>query len=580
MSNSDILAKCDMVLAVSADTVNYQFEELWNRTIIKKEWKLLVREDKDNPVVKTGDDKNFDNDLKAWQNAQADLYKLFSEKNFDEFGKKLGEYNSKGVLYSYGWSGMINAPSITILQKDVQNLLFKINFSSGTLYNAADPTKQMETYDLKGVVYAFKVPVGRVEINSTEKILTPEAKGQAEKVIRDSGLTQADFTMESLFMDFENADIANFDQADSKFPDQATKSLQISIQDYFKLIVAKSDNPFILGYGMSVKKIEQQSLFQPTSVRYSTSYSDKPSCSAFNFLMMSGGTAFPSGQNVGILSSSLLETLDNLGKFDGVLGIDYSYFSSLLISPFFDTISKTITQDFQNPKSNLTNQSGTTEAESNTSRDTDDPPSDMFKKTEIKTFVNVNGNTKIYNLNQSITLESDFDYKVQIEVRPWEVLHWGRHTEGKFILSTSGKQDKGPDGHLGQQGFVKISFKPGSSGQMQISVDQTQPPYLGYEYQHYNSYGGTPDTAVISAMFAEAGRKEAKKAAITAAQQIGKTIDSVNDSLKPLLDSLNNGKIILPLGQVYSFSNIRLYKNENTPDNPVMFNVKYSPVSN
>ena len=583
MSNSNILAKCDMVLAVSEDTINYQFKQLWQQSVIKKDWKLLVREvdsKGQGGAVKTQEDSDFDDVMKAWNNAQKELSDLFAQKKYEEYGKKLGDYQSKGVLYNYGWSGNINAPAITILQKDTQNLLFKLNFASGALYSSSDPTKPIITYDLKDTIYAFNVPIGRIEINDKNKILTPAAKDQVTKVIRDSGLTDADFTIESLFMDFENANISNFDESTSKFPSGSTKSLQITVEDYFKLVVAKEKNPFILGYGVSVKKIDSpKALFQPTSVHYSTSYSSKKGCNAFNFVMMQLGSDFPSGQNVGILPKSLLETASDISKIDGVLAINYTYFQSAFLDPFIEATQAAITKGFGTKKYTPNSQKWSLSTKSSVTKNTDEPPSDGLQDTHIDSDMTLDSSMTLSNKNSELLLRTTIDYSLDIKVRPWELLHAGRHTEGEYWLSTSGKHQKGPGGHVGQQGIVNVSIQTGTNGKMNVSIDKTQVPYIGYDKANYSGYKGVGIWGVIASDWQNFSEEDAEIASLKAAQKISTVIDDTKSALSDKIKSVNNGKVILPLGEIYSFNSIRLSTDTNQQDNPVLFDVKYAPVT-
>ena len=347
MSNSGNLAKCDMVLAVSENSINKQFNKLWQEDTIKKDWKLLVREIKgQSPVIKIETDSDFDSALTGWQNAQKDLSSLFSEGKFQEFGEKTGDYTKNGALYNYGWSGSIKAPSIIILEKSHQSVLFTIGFSSGTLYYASDTTKEMSIFDLTNVIYAFDVPIGRITIDNDGKHLAPQTHKQIQQTIAEYSLSASDFSIESLFMDFENAKISNFDKMNSKFPEEASSPLQILIEDYFNLVVSKEDNPYILGYALSVKGSDSdKSVFQPSALRFSTSASDKEGYSAFNYLTMVHGDNFPAGADVGIMPHNLLDnTISDIDTVDGVAFIDRNilrdYFKEKIISQIKENCSK------------------------------------------------------------------------------------------------------------------------------------------------------------------------------------------------------------------------------------------------
>ncbi len=587
MSKSTILAQCDMVLSVSSDTINYQFSQLWKRNVIEQDWKLLVRVNhvKGKPPtydVVTQQNKSFDTILATWQATQKEIADLFAAGKYSEFGTKLAKAKKEGLLWDYGWSGSIAAPTISILEKTATNLLFNLTFKTGTLYYCPDPTKQIADYDLSGVIYAFDVPIGTIEISDTKKILTPEAEQQISAAISQSGLNQSDFTIESLFMEFENANISNFDESASKFPENMTTALQITVEDYFKLIVARSNNPYILGYGLKIKPIQApNALFQPTDLKFSTSYSSKSGKSAFNFLMMLSGRTFPPGQNVGILPQSLLLKAADDPSIDGILAIDFNLFQSYLLEPFVDAIKPAITKGFNASAYTRSAQKWSLNSSRSATSNVSSPPSDLFKDTHMVLDMGVSSIIGVKNgTSDNLLFDCNIEYTLDIKIRPWELLHAGRVTVFEAKLSTGGTYKKGPDGSKGQPGMVEVSILPGAQGAVDFNITKTQIPEIGYTKKPYvEKTIGFGIWAMIQSDWNADSKSNAEKEALKAAKDISKVVSGVKKDINKVINSLSVGKVVLPLGQVYTYQNIQLYTDAQQEDNPVLLNAAYAPVS-
>jgi hypothetical protein len=576
----------DMTLSLSENTINYQFQQLCQRRIIQKTWKILVRQTNDSTgkptyVVKTQEDSDFDAALMAWRSAQKEIADLFAAKKYTEFGIKLGQAEAAGVLYTYGWSAEIKPPTIQILKGATSTLMFKLLFASGTLYSSTDTTRQLAVYDLSDCLYAFNVPVGRIEINDKQKILTPQAQEQATIVIREAGLTDADFTIESLFLDFERANVSNFDQTLSSFPENMTSDLQTTIQNYFNLVVAKQDNPYILGYAMQVREVKtQKALFQPTSVRYSTSYSDNRRFNAFNFLMMGGGREFLSGQNVGVLPQSLLEKGADDPSLDGVFAIDYGIFQNNLIEPFVNGIQKVITNGFSGNAYTRDGQRWSLIDSASSSDTISMPPSDVGKDTKLLSNSKVTSSIHLSNTSTgSLQLRCIINYEIRLRVEVYTVFGFRYVTRYEAYLSTGGQHHVGPTGKMGIPGSVTLTIQPGCEGKVNFNTSEIQSPALGYDKEPKTQDTSGP-WGIITSLNNEAARQVLSRGALDAANDMRDVIEDVKKSIQATINSLTNGKVILPLGQIYTFNQIQLYDVINTDNDAVLLNVAYARVSN
>lgn len=596
MSDS-ILANVDMVLAISEDTINYQFLQLFDRGVIENEWKLLVRNatEKSSLVLVTQDNSDFDTKLSTWISTQSNIANLLIEKKYEQFGQMLGE--STDELWDYGWSGTIAAPTITILSKDTQSLMFNVKFNSGSkLYSGLQHTKAVSIFDLSEAIYAFKVPIGRFEITSTKELLTPESQKQAATIISDTGLGESDFSMESLFLDFENADIANFDSEKSSFPklsSSAIKTLQITILDYFKQVVAKQKHPYVLGYGMSLKTIDkkkdnQKALFLPTSLRFSTSYSKTKGESALNFLMMVGNTDFPSGQTVGVLPKSLLESksYDNKNSsLDGVFAIDYQLFQKTIISPLTDKIG--VGADIPSKAKYVSTkvQSSGKAQQWSTSAQISYMLESIQHWVGAHAFVNYSMDFSFDLMNDAsngLLWKGNLTSSINVKITESSLPHKNDPALYETWLSTSGDYKKGPSGNLGQIGTIKMSIKPGTTGHLIFSNPQITRPEFGLtkkpitmDMLSLGIFGGLSPIESDSSSGAATATELAQNTFKSAKNAVTNAKSSIDDAL----DKMFKIKIILPLGQLYTFSNIQLYSNRNTDNNPVTLNVSYVPVS-
>ncbi len=567
-----------MVLAISEATINEQLLQLVAAQRIQVQWKVLVRRSPGAAtVVKTQADPDFDQVRATWRTTQDHLAKLFAGGQYAEYGQQLGAAVQQGLLWDYGWSATAGPPMVTVLSRDHLHLRFTIPFTDGTLDSNPDRTQGVSSYDLRGAVYAFSVPIGRLQIGGTNALLTPGARDQAARVIRDSGLTDADFTIEALFLDFDNANISSFDEENSKFPAAATEPLQIAVEDYFKLILPKQGNPYILGYGMQAAagaaRQQPRALFQPTGLRFSTSYF--PGASALNYLMMLGGREFPPGQDVGILPDSLIAAAG--GTVDGVLAIDYPMFEQMLLDPFVAAINRVLVGRFGGGGFTRSGQRWALSAGASSSTYVSQPVSDMFQKTIQDTSQSVSSSIALTNAAGSLAFAWSFDLSAEVSTHPWLILAMNRVLTYDAKLSTGGRAQPGPGGSLGQPGALTMSIQPGTDGKLQLQVGAMQSPALGYVQAPYVNPLYSIDMFLgalvlpVTALNWLAGFDNGPNLP----NGVAGLLDSVKASLQSAIDSLSVGKVILPLGQLYTFHWIRLLSDASTDDNAVALNLAY-----
>jgi len=321
-NNDAILGYCNMVLAISQDTINYQFEELSNQGIIREDWNIVVVEEE--------------------EENKTEVYVNLTENEFNDLIKEED--------FDYAFNAIINTPTVEILQETPKEVLFTIPFVSGTMYYWMGHGRKakLTSIDMAGWKYAFKVFLARVNKDVKDTNWIENSEQSFQETIKNIGLPQELFTIESLFIDFENTNYADYDPQKSHVPVDISElaTFQNILSNYLKSLRGEK-NPYILGYAPVIKEIKNQekALFQPTALRYSTSYNSDPSMSAFNFLMMIDNQGFPDRQDVGILPKSLIKSSSS--EVDGALGIDFNLFYEKYLLPFLINIQKSLQNSFK-----------------------------------------------------------------------------------------------------------------------------------------------------------------------------------------------------------------------------------------
>ncbi|GAB5526995.1 MAG: hypothetical protein Roseis2KO_48670 [Roseivirga sp.] len=542
----------DMVLALSESTINKQFKKLHQENIIYKQWKLLAgnvfkRSARKPPFFITGADVNFDSRLNIWMGLQQDFVKT---GDFSMLASLTDSQNN----FDFGWNTVMKAPVIQIEDRNTQEVVLNLAFQSGYLYHLGDPMQEVSVYDLKGCVYSFRAPIGKLKINKQAMLL--QAQNEMNAVIRDSGLKDKDFRIESLFLNFSNAKVNQFDVTRSKFPKEVEVPLTAAMNNYFNLFLPASDNPYILGYGVSRTKVgsREKAMFEPTAVGFSTSFSSRQSgsripgqFSAVNFLMMANDNKAPTHQTAGVLAHSLIET----GKaqqtpVSGIFALEHSLFTQYLSS--LDQYVESIFSSQSGININGGFKSGTMRA---TQRD-------YHKKHDTIDTTYTLSREPIKNLAGAGGIE--VRYKLHVSVRVG--IHIGKDWEIKSAtLSTSGAYTKGDINKKGSVGWLSFQLKGGKEGRFDLANKLTKPNIAFDENPNmFEGPVGKVIGSIVTLIFAW------PMAIVNGI--IGQIVADlgVNTAVKnnPLIDSLNQldllnktNSVILPLGKTYTYKNLR-----------------------
>ncbi|WP_046757467.1 hypothetical protein [Kordia jejudonensis] len=570
MKGNETLAGYDMALALSENTINYQFKELHTRSIIHKKWGILAGTQKVNDVKKdfhiTDQDANFNTKLERWIDLQQQISNAREHNEWSEIGKLVATLAEENLNFDFGWNANLNAPKINIIQNDSKNLTLQIRFKSGKLYYRPDETGVVEHYNLKGAVYAFTVPIGQLSVDKDNMIL--DAGAEVKKIIKNSGLSDQDFTIESLFLNFQNANIATYNQQKSNLPEGAVVAFKVAIENYFNVILQGEENSYVLGYSLQRKRIKpsEHAMFQPTSLNFSTSYSKQKDekkrgqFSALNFLMMLNDTKPPTNTTAGILPKSLIELgKDTTSTTDGVFSIQHKHFKIYLksLDDYVETTFKnldgvTLRHGFIDGKMIL-------DKHEKKNDDTIDITYTVTKE-DVKN-----------NSDQSgISVRYKIEIKVKVIVKAWFI------EVGEKTLSTSGKYTKDEIKNAGEPGYLDFTIKTGESGRFNLDHNLTEPKVAFDENPNLFGNGFWNDllsiiTFVVSWVFLIV------KAIVTQiSADLGKKGASSSNALIKKLNHISvlnqTNKVILPLGNVYTFKNLHILEEEDI----VAYDISYA----
>jgi hypothetical protein len=571
MKGKETLAGYDMVLALSENTINYQFQELHKRNIIHKKWGLLSgktkigKEKHDFHITENNTD--FKQRLKRWIDLQKQIAQAKNAGEWSEIGQLVNTLENENSNFNFGWDANLAAPTISIIQNDPKNLILQISFKSGKLYHRTEEISAVKSFNLKGLVYAFTVPIGQLKVTKDQMIM--DAGDQVETVIRDSGLTVQDFTIESLFLNFQDANISTFDKSKSTFPQEASLAFQVAIENYFNVVLHKEEHAYVLGYSIQRKKIKatEKAMFQPTSLGFSTSYSNrnkKPGVfSAFNFLMMLNDTKPPTNTTAGILPQSLIELgKDTTSTTDGVFALQKDHFN--IYAKSLDTYVQSIFENLDGVKLSHGFENNVMVLTKN----------DKHIDDKIDTTYTVTREYVQNKENHGIAVRYRIDIKVEVHVI---MKLFGEHEVKYISLSTSGQYTKDNVKDKGASGYLDFTITTGKTGRFDLSHNFTKPK-VAYDSDP-NFFSGDVFTIilkvislVITWVFAIVDAVVNQIAVdLGGAGSVSSTklIDQLND-----LDVLNQtNKVILPLGKVYTFKNLRI---EDTKD-VVTYDITYAP---
>ncbi|UTA68749.1 hypothetical protein [Emticicia sp. 21SJ11W-3] len=586
----------DMALALSVDKINAQFEQLMMFNVIPTHWCFLT--DKEGKQIINETDA-FGTNIKLWKSAfdletatkiqqlKADIKseKAKEKPDKDKLSKlrdkleDMEEVIDKRAVYKVydcALEAKVRSFEIDIIDNDSARLFFIVNLEMGTIYSREyDDKLKAETIiekDFKNLSYAFRVAIGNRVIKAKEMAMGVEDR----QLLIKEGITDDVFTIEALFMDFQNANISDYDEQRSNEINKGGSAwLQLIMNNYFKSLKTE-ENPYILGYKLIPKKTLTDSLFKPTGITYSTTNSSIGGCKSFNFMMQIDNHAFPAELTRGSLPKSLIENRADASRetVNGVFAIDYKTFVKKYVE---DNLWPAMVANF---KSNLSrtlegyhiNDWGNRRGVKCVGGDT------WFDfRLDLSSIQQVSAQRQ-----EARGLEINFDVviegnkHVEKENKLIGLINLGSTIGVDMPFSTSGAY--AIEGKVGKKGKVSVILTASADGKIdlkskyeapQIGADVEKPQYKdGWDkafdifLDFFNPLGVLG--AVIIAALKEGSLK------IKLSNAIFSNIDISNLSTF-------NSRIVLPGSNTFTYKTIRLLTGKKDEDDAVLFDIAYAP---
>ena len=603
MANSN-LGLYDMVLALSESKINYEIKNLYNKGIIDSNWSFLT--DMTGSVFLNQSDQDFEDIKKSWLDSiglKKETKTLESQiESLDEEIENLEEQDEdastqkkkrktlreqlkikkaifdKTSKYNVLIDAETKSPTIEIEEKEYFSLLFKLNIDKGSIYYSDGSEIKKDSIDR--CVYAFNVPVGKIRIDSEKMIMT----GEIERVLREEGINDNDFTVEAMLLNFERADIASYVENKSKLPDnvKSKTNLQIAVVNYFKSL-SKTENPYVLGYAIEKRKVKEteKALLYPTSSTFSTNKSIVPRASSFNFLLQTNNNKRPENETAGIIPFPLIEkTVDKTTTINGTFGVNYAIFKDQYLKLIQSNIANCFESAFKN------NFAGNYRHNEEVSYDNTPSIRFYFEKDnfEMKYFLIPRNVENVTNNDGSIFVRINYDLAVEGKYHQElkkSVLFIGAGTVGvDQRFSTSGMHEI--NGNKGKRGTLTIDLVTSSEGKIELKAslsspkigkDTKNPEYkdgLDASWDKASKYLANPFDIVgnLMKLFTEDENSSVEFFD-------DRAFENVN------FDNLQNlsNKVILPGSNVFTFKNIRLLNESTSDHDAILFDIAYAPVA-
>jgi len=271
----DYLTGYDMVTAITQNTINSQLRKLWAEDVIRQHLDLVLDED-------------------------------------------------EGV----NLSADIAAPTVSLDVAGSQHrVIFNLPLVSGsfTRWKIVKGRPVLESLPIENWVLAFEVNMGIAQIERSY-LDAGKDKGTIPKEVIKSleNFTDDHFNISHLFLDFQNADLSNLDQARTVMPNlKPTESQQLTelLNAYIRNLKG-TDNPYILGYSVATKDPSKTAnimpIFRPTYCTYSThkyqAAQPNPGIDTLNYLLMTDKHSAPTNPQAGIFNINWVESEDVYGS--------------------------------------------------------------------------------------------------------------------------------------------------------------------------------------------------------------------------------------------------------------------------
>ncbi|MGZ3943782.1 MAG: hypothetical protein ACXVJB_02510 [Mucilaginibacter sp.] len=546
------IGEYDMVLALSESKINYEIKRLLNRGVIKSKWQFLTSSGGENILNESH--SNFEQAKKNW------------------LGKSDKPDDQADALKKYAllMDATIDPPRMELVKDNYQEVLFKLFIKSGNIYYLEGAA--IKKCDLAGKAYGFRVPVAQIRIDSEKMYFAGE---DAIEQLREEGLSNHDFTVDSILLNFERANIAQYSPDESILPkeDKERAALQTAISNYFKALGKDKQNPYVLGYALKKKDLSERdaSMLYATGSSFSTSISHVERASAFNFLMLTDHHPFPKSKYAGRMERSLLESaIDTSATINGVIAIDYPAFEQAYLSNLHNSIVDNFEKAFRS-NGDLSDFYRSCQLTA--------PGVTVFRferhnmfmyVTLIRRYVAEKGGIMVvYDIYVGGSVHAEIERKVFHFIDAGTVgVDQGFSTGGIYPI----------EGKIGRPGELTITLRASNEGKLNIR-SRYMPPTVGRDTEKPQTRNDLDAIwMVLSNFISPFGLIGGLAAFLTdkAGDSIVNFRDQVFDGIEfASLEEFSN-KVILPGSNIYTFKNIRLNGDPERGDCSVLFDIAYA----
>ncbi|WP_330854295.1 hypothetical protein [Lentzea sp.] len=198
-------------------------------------------------------------------------------------------------------SGTVSALGVTVdVPGSVGKVVFTVEFGDCTMdyYEIAKGKPVFRTCRIDGVKIGFEVDLAKAGVPADRyDRLSADLRERIAPLPRDA------FTIEQLFLDLENADLARYDRAATTFPEKMTASAIAAFPLYLAtyLEIVRAAGGHVLGYTVMMPEwTDPVASFPPSSLDFVTNrYTPAPSApgdaglDSVQYLMMTGNAPLP-----------------------------------------------------------------------------------------------------------------------------------------------------------------------------------------------------------------------------------------------------------------------------------------------
>lgn len=584
--NADLLALSDAVLALSIDSINYNLFVMCLTGIIRKKWALAWTKDEETNETIIHDGEDVLEKVRNWAETRTNAAQAMADKDFQKFAEL---YASIEENYSGAWNATIGDISISAVPNGV---MLKIAFSDGELIMPRFDGIGVDVFDMGGVVYAFETKLGQLTVDIGDGSMLPDAEESAKSTIADSGLGSEHFTIESIFMDLQRSNIANFSVVDSELPDGADEPIAVAVSTMFNKAMPEDEKRrYILGYAVQQNKLVnvEKAIFQPTAISYSVTYAEPDEGeisnpeSSFNFHLQVDGDRPITNQ---VLPVPLLDGHMANSEIDGVFALRYSLFDDHVLDPIIRPVLQKAVEGYKVGEIKEIEQGArwqiSASKSSKTSQTEFNLKGDTGKRGTKHTNERMIVTAEVRTVGGELQLDFTIDMKMTVK---YEALRMTALVEnvGNAIGSIfTGKKPKkvirneevlmvSSSTRKNGRGIIRVMIKPGALGKLSADL-----PVLVQELDlsmdkakvspHFGSF-----TDNFSALFS--GEKpiswlrDRMRAAVRKAGVSDRVEEEINRKLEAAADVVNQVNalsVVMPLGNLYTFKELSVRKNSRS----------------